>query len=259
MTVRYTVNTSIIYNPADGNLQHIEGGDLIALPLPAQRLLQILLDSEGELISREDLLKKVWDQYGLNGSGNNLNQYLSIIRRSFTKLGCEAFIETIPRVGVRLFESVIITKEENFSTAPPVRKEKKHRLSEKKRILLSSLMLPLSVAALLALFLGEGISFSYYKVDPSYITIPLDGGCQLVTFSHLPAKEMTSVKHYVSNYLKKYEKKCEPGLAIYFDNISTQNLDTYVRTLIAVCDRNKDDEDVVCSNDYYINGVVDED
>lgn len=258
MTARYTVNKSVVYNPADGNLQHIESGDIITLPLPAQRLLQILLDSEGNLIPRDYLLEKVWDQYGLNGSGNNLNQYLSIIRRSFSQMGCDEFIETIPRVGVRLFESVIISREAGVRTPSPAHKPKKRLLSGKERLLPSAFTLFLAGASALALLLWGFISFTYDNPDPSYVTQLLEGGCQLVTFSHLPPKDLATARHLVGEYLKTSGKTCESGLAIYFDNISSQNLGENVRTLISVCERNNEDEDAVCSNTYYINGVVDE-
>lgn len=258
--MRYTVNKSVLYNPADGTLQHIESGDLITLPLPAQRLLQLLLDSEGQLISREDLLEKAWDQYGLNGSGNNLNQYLSILRRSFSKLGCDAFIETIPRVGVRLFDSVIVTREAGVSTSSPApaAKHKKRWLSRKGRPLPSSFFLYLAGGALLVLLLLGFISFTHDNADPFYIGQPLEGGCQFVTFSQLPPENLASARHLVSEYLTTSGKTCKPGMAIYFDNISSQNPGEHVRTLISVCDRNNENEDVVCSNTYYINGVADE-
>ncbi|HBM3061559.1 TPA: winged helix-turn-helix domain-containing protein [Klebsiella oxytoca] len=249
--VRYTINKQVIYDPADGTLKHIESGDLITLPLPAQRLLQILLNSEGKLISREDLLEKAWDQYGLNGSGNNLNQYLSILRRSFSRLGCDAFIETIPRVGVRLFDSVIITREAVVGTTVPAPKHKRRQLP-------SSFMLPLAGVSAFALFMWGFFSFNYDNPDPFYVTQPMKGGCQLVTFSHLPSKDLDSAKHLVSEYLKSSGKTCGPGQAVYFDNISSHNLGERVRTLISVCDRNNEDEDIACSNAYYINGVVDE-
>lgn len=253
--MHYTVNKSIIYNPADGSLTHIESGDLITLPLPAQRLLQILLDSEGKLISREDLLSKVWEQYGLNGSGNNLNQYLSIIRRSFSSFGCEWFIETIPRVGVRLFESVMVIKGTDVSVPPSFREQKNFFLLRNECSLLSLVMIG---AALLMFLIWCFIFFSHDKTNPSYITQSLEGGCQLVTFLHLPTKDLASVKRHVNDYMKMSGEKCEPGVAIYFDNISSQNIGKHVRTLISVCDRNNEDEDAVCSNTYYINGVADE-
>ncbi|HDC4362215.1 TPA: winged helix-turn-helix domain-containing protein [Enterobacter hormaechei] len=258
MTVCYTINKSVVYNPADGNLQHTESGDIITLPLPAQRLLQILLDSEGNLISRDYLLEKTWDQYGLNGSGNNLNQYLSIIRRSFSQMGCDAFIETIPRVGVRLFESVVITREADVSTHSPARKQKKRVLSGKDYLLPSSFMMSMAGASVLALLLWGFISFTHDNPDPSYVTQPMEGGCQLVTFFDLTSKDLASARQLVSEYLKTSGKTCEPGLAVYFDNISSRNLGEHVRTLISLCDRNNKEEDAACSNTYYINGVVDE-
>lgn len=256
--MHYIVNNSIIYNPADGNLHHTESGDVITLPLPAQRLLPILLDSEGNLISRDYLLEKVWDQFGLTGSGNNLNQYLSIIRRSFSQMGCDAFIETIPRVGVRLFDSVKISREPGVSTPSPARKQKKRLLSGRQCLLTSTIMLSLAGASVIALLLWGDFSFIYDNPDPSYVTQPMEGGCQLVTFSHLPATDLTSARHIVNEYLKASGKTCEPGLVVYFDNISSQNIGIRVRTMISVCYRNNEDKDEACGNTYYINGVVNE-
>ncbi len=52
------------------------------------------MSSEGRELTREYLLETVWDKHGLHASGNNLNQYVSILRRNLSLLGCHELILT---------------------------------------------------------------------------------------------------------------------------------------------------------------------
>jgi DNA-binding winged-HTH domains len=109
--VQYIINSSIVFDRGDGTLKHPESNDVVQLPLPAQRLLLIILESGGEILSRDFLFREVWDKFGLTGSNSNLNQYLSLLRRNMMVFGCENFVITLPKVGIRLDEHISIVKE----------------------------------------------------------------------------------------------------------------------------------------------------
>ncbi|WP_262349065.1 transcriptional regulator [Enterobacter asburiae] len=88
------VDRLVVFNTDDGTLHLSSSEDVIRLALPAARLLETFLSSEGRELTREYLLETVWDKHGLHASGNNLNQYVSILRRNLSLLGCHELILT---------------------------------------------------------------------------------------------------------------------------------------------------------------------
>jgi len=69
------------------------------------RILQILLDRAGEVVTKEELMKYVWpDSYVEEG---NLNRNMSTLRKALDeKPSDHRYIETIPKTGYRFISSV---------------------------------------------------------------------------------------------------------------------------------------------------------
>ncbi|EKT53127.1 winged helix-turn-helix domain-containing protein [Providencia sneebia] len=93
----------------------------VELSKPASRLLKeiILLNQQSRIATREELLSKVWEQYGLVSSNNNLSTYISEIRKKLKKIGINPkSIITIPKRGFRFEGEVeeIIPEEINTLT-----------------------------------------------------------------------------------------------------------------------------------------------
>lgn len=104
-TKKYIFNQLITFNVDMGNLNLSESSDNDAIPIanPAQRLLLLLIGNQGQVVSREEIFKKVWDDYGLISSNNNLNQCVSRLRKVIRTLGIESdFIVTVPKIGFML-------------------------------------------------------------------------------------------------------------------------------------------------------------
>ncbi|EOV8089964.1 MULTISPECIES: winged helix-turn-helix domain-containing protein [Providencia] len=102
--------TSLIYLKDDRN-QNIE------LSKPAARLLNqiILLNLKKGIATRDELLTSVWEEYGLVGSNNNLNTYISEIRKKLEQVGIDPkSIVTVPKKGFRLDNHIFI--HENVET-----------------------------------------------------------------------------------------------------------------------------------------------
>lgn len=100
--MKYIIQHSIIYDPQQGTLRSENNDDeVVQLTRTASALLLTLLDDR-EVMSRDKVLESVWGSQGLVGSHNNLNQYLSILRRSFRKYGLDDIILSIPRTGIQI-------------------------------------------------------------------------------------------------------------------------------------------------------------
>lgn len=95
--MRYDINAGLIYDAADGTLT-LSGSDApdTQLSITASALLYFFIQHQ-EVVSRDDVLKKVWDDNGLTSSNSNLNQYLSMLRKTFRHYGIDNIILTISR------------------------------------------------------------------------------------------------------------------------------------------------------------------
>lgn len=73
------------------------------LSKPATRLLSELIHNNNLDLSREDLIKRVWEDYGFSPSNASLNNHISELRKAFDSLGANKdIIITVPRLGFRM-------------------------------------------------------------------------------------------------------------------------------------------------------------
>ena len=100
--MRYNINASLIYNAADGTLT-LPGSSTpdTQLSLTTNALFLFLLQHP-QITSREEILKKIWDDNGLTSSNSNLNQYLSMLRKTFRYYGVDNIILTVSRGNLQL-------------------------------------------------------------------------------------------------------------------------------------------------------------
>ncbi len=83
-------------------MAHIDNANnKIALLKPASRLLSLFIRNNNKLLLRERLLNEVWVEHGLKASNNNLNNYISGLRKSLAQCGAEEIVITYPRQGFK--------------------------------------------------------------------------------------------------------------------------------------------------------------
>lgn len=103
----YIINGTINYNPTAGTLfspdNHL---DLLHLLRISNELLRLLIEHNRSPLSREFLLYELWEKHGLSASSNNLNNYVSMLRKALEQCGGTGLIVTIPKHGFR-FEADI--------------------------------------------------------------------------------------------------------------------------------------------------------
>ncbi|MBS0972825.1 winged helix-turn-helix domain-containing protein [Serratia rubidaea] len=117
--VIYRIEESVIFSPEDTGLyRHNQTDNVVAISSAAARLFTLLIKNRGNIVERDTILEKVWDEYGLQASNNNLNQCLSTLRRIIKNMGIDKnIIETIPKVGLRISHAIQI---EEINLQPPM-------------------------------------------------------------------------------------------------------------------------------------------
>jgi TolB-like protein/tetratricopeptide (TPR) repeat protein len=89
-------------DPAGRCLQRL--GELIALPPKAVDVLLELVKQPGTVVTKRDLIEKVWPETFVEEA--NLNQMIFLLRRAFGDRAGDAHITTVPRRGYRFTAEV---------------------------------------------------------------------------------------------------------------------------------------------------------
>ena len=83
----------------------VRDGMEIPLPHKVFTTLRLLVENAGRLLTREQLLEKIWPDVAVEEG--NLNHNISILRKALGEQATgQTFIETVPRVGYRFVASV---------------------------------------------------------------------------------------------------------------------------------------------------------
>ncbi|WP_058911434.1 winged helix-turn-helix domain-containing protein [Entomohabitans teleogrylli] len=127
--MEYLIENCLCYRPDDGVLwlrDNNHSDDKVILTATLNRLLLILIRHQGETMRREDILRYVWEDYGLDSSNNSLNQYVSILRKIFLQFGLGNYvIITKPREGFFFSDEITVIPDPaaGVETADPLTPE----------------------------------------------------------------------------------------------------------------------------------------
>lgn len=109
----FRIQESIFFRNDDGRVWTDDDNQVI-LTATTGRLLIYLLQHKGQVVSKDELLEKVWDAYGLSTSSNSLYKYISDLRAVFRNLGCtDEIIVTVPKLGFMIANSVLVEQVED--------------------------------------------------------------------------------------------------------------------------------------------------
>lgn len=162
----FICNNSLLFDPEAHAISLVgQPESVLSLSAPAVRLLQEFIKHRGRDLSREELITRVWEEFGFTPSGNNLNKAVSELRKSFQSLGeGYEFIVTVPRYGFRFDADVIFQPGENIQAAEPQSPSTQPDIQPRRTYLKRWLI----IAALIVAALGAGI----YISRPQEITVP---------------------------------------------------------------------------------------
>ncbi|HHP8474705.1 TPA: winged helix-turn-helix domain-containing protein [Klebsiella aerogenes] len=120
----FIINDEVIFDVNMSELRSVNGsGETINLNGPTARCLQLLIESNGRIISREEFLETVWKTRGVVVAQNTFYQNISLLRKSLLKAGLSKdIIITVRQRGFILATDSVITAvaktEEEASTQP---------------------------------------------------------------------------------------------------------------------------------------------
>jgi len=259
--MRYKINTLLYYDATEGSLKLENSDTATQLSITANALLFFMLKNPG-VIGRDEIMKRVWDDNGLVSSNSNLNQYLSILRKTFRRYDIDNIIITVTHGRLELNPDI---KIELINDAPLLSTAQAHEtqfpLSDK-QLISSSLASRFtadrcwSYANALFLFLAITLfgwtHFTDAPLRSMKLTAIESGECELfLTDETTNAKTR---KNYVENFhIVKDQKKipCHKGesfLFFYGEKLQQKGLG---RTFMAHCLMYKKNKFSYCDNYFY--------
>lgn len=113
--MKYLINQHITYDSYQGLLYSSNVDDAIKLTTTLNRLLLVLAQNNDEVLDRETLLHRVWEDHNQVASDNNLNSSVSVLRRHLALFSDVDIITTIPKVGIKFSAELQFKHDETRS------------------------------------------------------------------------------------------------------------------------------------------------
>ena len=136
----YIINDEVIFNMDVNELQPVAGKDheAITLNTPTARCLQLLLESNGNIISRDEFLSAVWKERGVVVLQNTFYQNISLLRKSLLRAGLtQDVVVTVRQRGFVIATGTVIrqvTLQNEFNSAQPLSTDASMRIINDKYI-----------------------------------------------------------------------------------------------------------------------------
>lgn len=181
----YIIHNGIRFTPNLKQLSSLKDEEIeITLSNQAARLLMEFVQHGDAILSKEHLLKNVWEKFGLTPSNNNLYSATSELRRAIISLGeNEKLIVTIHKVGFQLATNVTLIESDYLEHKGEKPAEENNKAVNDKSVYFGLAVILLSLSA---------ISLLYFKWDKRIkmkdYTAPLItkvGNCNLYSLGNL--------------------------------------------------------------------------
>lgn len=238
--MHFILNNNVSFNVAertvsDGKTQHV-------LSNPACRLLLVLLENNNRLMTREDLLQKVWGDFGLTPSSNSLNNNISILRKIFTDFEIHDVLKTVPKQGFELaLDNLQVNeKSRDYLVMQAISKPEKEPSVHKTWLIKWTGVLFIMIGLAIALYLN----FLDKREDVTFLKQIQQ--CRIFYHSKVNAKR---VEHYFSegNGMKLLTK-CSTPAYIFYDDSKVHEKTELLEIFVAKCTVDSEGEFSECKN-----------
>lgn len=269
--MKYIIQHSVYYDSQHGTLRSTNNDeDFVQLTRTASKLLLVLLDDR-DVMTRDIVRERVWSRQVGAGSYNNLNQYLSILRRTFRQYGLDDFILSIPRVGIQLNPDIKVEQvfdegdapendsatkvvESGFSEPPPMLylREKQATLNGYFRIYFKYIVPGALLLSLSAFMLIYVIYEHQFLASPFLSTLPVTD-CRVNSLEQVSKQGEPEIVEDFLRVRQGLSLSCDAHhhFMFYYDaRIKNSGLG---KTLLTQCTPRGNNPDGFCNNYFFYN------
>lgn len=165
----------------------------VSMPLKELEVLCLLVENQGKLVSKNEILDKIWtDSFA---GENNLSRHIYLLRKTLRDFGADNLIENVPRRGYRFSGAVnsisngemVVEKHTRTQTLIEFEEEGKEIEERKNAEKNKKYLLAFSAVAALLAVLVSGAAFFNYQNRQSAASIS-----EIKTIAVLPFKSINS-------------------------------------------------------------------
>lgn len=261
----YDIEHTVLFDSDLNILTHIETEECISLTMSQSLLLEIILNSESKILSRDTIIDELWHNYGVSSSVHTLNQYISLLRKLFVHFGVQDVIVTLPRVGLRLNPDIdvkVTINKHEFSQVPLSEHTESTESTEsiqngnqkvhkrlKNKIVMA--FYSIVVAGLVIYFLVKMTSYNFD--DVAFYT---EEGCEIGFPAHTTSDDRALFFTQIKEILKENFLTCNKSRVVYFYFNKAIAGKDYGRSIMAFCTKGDNQRIISCENYYYRNWRV---
>jgi len=259
--MKYKINTLLYYNAAEGSLKAEHGDTETQLSITANALLFFMIQNPG-VIGRDEVMRRVWDDNGLVSSNSNLNQYLSMLRKTFRHYDIDNIIVTVahgrlelnPDISIELIDDTLLLPISQTTNEQPAVSDK-HVINSRLTSYFTADYCWTYTSIILLLLAVTLFGWTYFSDTPLHamkLTALAPGECEL--FSTDEISNASIGKNYIANFHAVKERnrlscrKDESFLFFYSDKLQTKGLG---RAFMAHCSIYKKNKFSYCDNYFY--------
>lgn len=224
----YLLNEKLHFN-ADEKTLFEDNSDTIKLTRIESELLLLLIKNNNNILTTDFLIREVWEKNGTYGSINNLNNYISKLRRNLKLFFDHQIIFTQKKIGFKTnFSSINIINDdidENIINNDIEKNIIDLKTKTKTKIIM--LIIPIIILALY--FLQINHSMGNIKIN----------NCNISDLGKSP-KSLNEYKADIENYLSISKDKCfeQNSSFVYLKKKEYLILESPKKSILTVCNKN---------------------
>lgn len=109
----FLIDNKVYFCARTGKLYNF--ADEIILGENVKECLNLLLENQGKLVTKEDILNRVWHSKGIVVSDNAVRQTMHILRKSLMQFSPERqIITTVPRYGYMISHALLVSDDDDY-------------------------------------------------------------------------------------------------------------------------------------------------
>jgi len=225
--MHFIINKKVSFKVAERTIS--DDKDQHLLSNPACRLLLVLLENNNKLMTRENLLQKVWGDFGLTPSSNSLNNNVSILRKIFSEFDIHDVLKTIPKQGFTLMidDLQFNEKSRDYMVMQAISQPDNEPGVNKSWLIGAGATLSMIIAVVVALY------FNFFGKRDEVIFYKQVNECKIYYFNGVNVNRVE--RYFADGKGATLLQKCATPHNIYYDDSKLHEKTDLLEIIVAKC------------------------
>lgn len=235
--MNYLINDHITYDSHQGLLYTDDVNNALKLTTTLNRLLLVLVQNNHDIVDRETILRRVWEEHNQVVSDNNLNSSVSVLRRHLSSFSDIDIITTIPKVGIKFSAELkientleekndnknVLSVVDNIETVPslsPMQNTLTRTATKKKNYILNNRYVEFSLIGLIIFCLLYLFKSYFFASRTEYPEVGRIDQCSIRYINSYHKPDTTTISFAtIQNELAKLNLDCKKSATVFYYNV----------------------------------------